>query len=232
MPLLKQKPRQKVSDDMVRFPFKDISDCRVTCIYGKPGSWASGKHDGIDLVSDGDKTILSVAAGKVIRAGWNDSWGYYMVVTMADGRSLVYAHMIKGSLRVIAGDIVTVGQELGAMGSTGHSTGPHLHIELQRQYYKSGRTDNIAAFLGIENEVGSVTLLKQGDDEEVTRYKKLSDIPNNYGQRDIIEELMNKGVIKGDGSDKSGNDDVIDLSDDMVRMFIMNYRAGLYKNVG
>ncbi len=115
-------------------PFKDIAHTRVTCIYGKPGKWKSGKHDGIDLVCDTDKTVLAVAAGKVIRSGLNSSWGEYIVIRLADGRSIVYAHFAKGSRKVVAGAQVTEGQAIGIMGNTGNSTGPHLHIELQKKY--------------------------------------------------------------------------------------------------
>ncbi len=60
------------------------------------------------------------------------------------------------------------------------------------------------------------------------RYNKLTDIPENYDFRNIINMLMDAGAIAGDGSDPDGNDDVIDLSQDMVRMLIFNYRAGCY----
>lgn len=66
------------------------------------------------------------------------------------------------------------------------------------------------------------------EEEEEVRYNKLKDIPNDYEFRDIIDKLMTAGVIKGDGSDAKGNNDVIDLSHDMVRMFVMDYRAGVY----
>ena len=66
------------------------------------------------------------------------------------------------------------------------------------------------------------------DDDMQTRFERLSDIPNEYGFQDIIEKLMDAKIINGDGSDKSGNNDVIDLSLDMVRILIFNYRAGIY----
>ena len=66
-------------------------------------------------------------------------------------------------------------------------------------------------------------------EEAEVRYKRLSDIPNDYGFRDIIEELMDYGFIKGDGSDPEGNDDVIDLSHDMVRMLVFLYRGGCFR---
>lgn len=66
------------------------------------------------------------------------------------------------------------------------------------------------------------------EDEDVVRYKRLNDIPNNNGFRDIIEQLMDAGILGGDGSDKTGNNDVIDLSHDMVRNLVLEYRGGAF----
>lgn len=60
------------------------------------------------------------------------------------------------------------------------------------------------------------------------RYERLRDIPERDGFRAVVEELMNAGIIRGDGSDPTGNGDVIDLSHDMVRLLVFHYRAGLY----
>lgn len=68
----------------------------------------------------------------------------------------------------------------------------------------------------------------QEDEEEMIRYQKLSDIPNEYGFRDVIEKLMNAKIISGDGSDQAGNNDVIDLSHDQVRSLIFEYRGGAF----
>lgn len=138
------------------FPFKNYKNCRITCEYGIKGNWKSGKHDGVDIVSDGDITILSVCDGKVIRSTHSLSWGNYVVVEMADGRSIVYAHLSKRYVSV--GEKVTAGQFIGVMGNTGNSTGAHLHIELQRNYYKCGDVDDITDFLQIENKKGTVVM--------------------------------------------------------------------------
>ena len=66
------------------------------------------------------------------------------------------------------------------------------------------------------------------EENDMMRYTKLSDIPDSYDFRSIINMLMDAEIITGDGSDPDGNDDVIDLSQDMVRMLIFNYRAGCY----
>lgn len=66
------------------------------------------------------------------------------------------------------------------------------------------------------------------EDEDMVRYKRLNDIPNENGFRDIIEQLMDAGILGGDGSDKTGNNDVIDLSHDMVRNLVLEYRGGAF----
>lgn len=140
------------------FPFKEFDKCVVTNTYGKPGKYESGKHDGIDIVCQGeDKTVYSVSSGICIRSGVNKYWGEFVVVQMANGKAIVYAHLEQGSRKFKVQQVVNVGMPIGKMGSTGNSSGEHLHIELQTDYYKAGRTENIAEFLDIKNEIGKVT---------------------------------------------------------------------------
>ena len=65
-------------------------------------------------------------------------------------------------------------------------------------------------------------------EDDMVRYAKLTDIPNDYGFRDIVDKLMTAGVICGDGSDKNGNGDVIDLSHDQVRSLVFEFRGGAF----
>lgn len=69
---------------------------------------------------------------------------------------------------------------------------------------------------------------KSKEDDEVIRYQRVTDIPESWNFRAIIDNLMTAGIIGGDGSDPEGNNDIIDLSHDMVRMLIFEYRAGVY----
>jgi len=71
-------------------------------------------------------------------------------------------------------------------------------------------------------------ILTGEDDENMVRYAYLKDIPDDWGAQTMVDKLMTAGIIKGDGSDKTGNKDKIDLSADMVRMLAFNYAAGLY----
>ena len=66
----------------------------------------------------------------------------------------------------------------------------------------------------------------QEEEETVVRYAYLSDIPEKF--RSIIEALMDAGIIQGDGSDPTGNGDVIDLSHDQVRTLVFAYRGGAF----
>ena len=64
------------------------------------------------------------------------------------------------------------------------------------------------------------------EEDEMVRYERLTDIPEGF--RGIIEKLMNAGIIAGDGSDPTGNNDRIDLSHDQVRSLVFEYRGGAF----
>lgn len=89
-------------------------------------------HNGVDLASSFGTNILAAASGEVIVArgsGYNGGYGIYVVIKHANGTQTLYAHM--SSLSVSTGDRVTQGQIIGKMGSTGKSTGTHLHFEIR-----------------------------------------------------------------------------------------------------
>jgi murein DD-endopeptidase MepM/ murein hydrolase activator NlpD len=88
------------------------------------GQWAM--HEGIDFIADYGSPIVAAAAGVVIFAGFHPQYGY--AVDIDHGNDLVtrYAHTSK--LLVKEGDVVQRGRKIGEVGSTGRSTGPHLHF--------------------------------------------------------------------------------------------------------
>ncbi|MBQ6264263.1 MAG: peptidoglycan DD-metalloendopeptidase family protein [Clostridia bacterium] len=99
------------------------------------GYRSSGFHDGVDLCrADGGAIGTSVVAsrdGWVEYAGWNSrGYGYMVLINHGDGYKTRYGHMLSGSICVSPGDYVYAGQQLGRVGSTGNSTGPHLHFEV------------------------------------------------------------------------------------------------------
>ncbi len=89
-------------------------------------------HHGIDI-SRGDGTIVAAGDGTVIRAsyGWNGGYGNIVVVDHGDGLTTLYAHVLDGGIKVSSGQSVTKGQAIALVGSTGYSTGPHLHFEVR-----------------------------------------------------------------------------------------------------
>ena len=86
-------------------------------------------HYGVDIGGTAGQQIVAIAAGTVSVATYNSSYGNYVMVSHGNGTASLYAHM--ESLAVSAGDTVTQGQTVGYCGSTGWSTGPHLHFEIR-----------------------------------------------------------------------------------------------------
>ncbi|WP_030186955.1 transglycosylase family protein [Streptomyces violaceorubidus] len=98
--------------------------------YHQAGSsWSKGYHTGVDFPVPTGTSVKSVAAGRVVSAGWGGSYGYQVVVRHADGRYSQYAHL--SAISVKNGQSVGVGRRLGRSGSTGNVTGPHLHFEVR-----------------------------------------------------------------------------------------------------
>lgn len=123
----------------MRSPFNKAS--KQTTAFMKPGRWKCGYHSGVDRVCSTDMTIVAIAPGTVQRV--NDcgaSYGNHVVYRTTDGIVVLCAHL-RDKPAVKVGDKLTAGQKIGVMGNTGNSSGPHLHIELQRaarwQYAKN-----------------------------------------------------------------------------------------------
>ncbi|MFD5871199.1 transglycosylase family protein [Streptomyces sp. NPDC060322] len=97
--------------------------------YHQAGSWSSGYHTGVDFPVPTGTSVKAVASGKVVSAGWAGAYGYEVVIRHGDGRYSQYAHL--SSLHVREGQQVGSGQRIARSGSTGNSTGPHLHFEIR-----------------------------------------------------------------------------------------------------
>ncbi|MGI5252477.1 transglycosylase family protein [Actinacidiphila glaucinigra] len=98
--------------------------------YHRSGShWASGYHTGQDFTVATGTSVKAVAEGTVVEAGWGGAYGYQVVIRHDDGMYTQYGHL--SSLTVRAGQSVAAGRQIGRSGSTGNTTGPHLHFEVR-----------------------------------------------------------------------------------------------------
>lgn len=93
------------------------------------GGWSLGYHTGVDFAVPTGTSVKAVAEGRVVAAEWADSFGYEVIVRHPDGRYSQYAHL--SAISVSPGQPVRGGQLLGRSGSTGKSSGPHLHFEIR-----------------------------------------------------------------------------------------------------
>ena len=114
---------------------------RIHPITGRPGN-----HTGTDIAAPGGTKILSARGGVVTISTYNSSYGNYVVVQHDNGISTLYAHM--NSRAVSEGDVVSQGQVLGYVGTTGSSTGNHLHLEFRVNGTRTDALDYYPALAG------------------------------------------------------------------------------------
>ena len=104
----------------------------ISAPYGFSAVYGSSMHTGLDIARYGgalNKPIVACAPGKVIWSGWNGAYGKLIKIDHGNGVQTWYAHC--NALQVSVGEYVSQGQQIGLVGSTGNSTGPHLHLEVR-----------------------------------------------------------------------------------------------------
>ena len=112
---------------------------RISSQYGyrtHPISGTRKLHKGLDIAASGGNPVIAAASGTVVKSYFSSSYGNYVVISHGGGLMTAYAHMTRRL--VSAGQTVAAGQQVGTVGSTGNSTGPHLHFEV----YVGGSTTN------------------------------------------------------------------------------------------
>lgn len=119
-----------------------LSTIIVTSLYGSrsdPTGFSGSFHDGIDLGGTSSTPILSSRAGTVVQSSFDVSAGNYVIIDHGDGYFSYYLHM--SVLSVSVGQLVSLGQTIGIMGTTGNSTGVHLHFGIATSQNWTGFTD-------------------------------------------------------------------------------------------
>jgi murein DD-endopeptidase MepM/ murein hydrolase activator NlpD len=99
-------------------------------VRGNPfGGGGAEFHPGQDIAAPRGTPVLAPADGKVVEAGWKNGYGQTVVIDHGNGLTTRYGHLSK--IEVTAGQELRRGDQLGQVGSTGRSTGPHLHYEVR-----------------------------------------------------------------------------------------------------
>ncbi len=129
--LLANRPESNYAGGSMRWPTPGYTT--ITCPFGMrthPITGVYKMHTGIDIGAAGGSKILAANAGTVVSKGYNSAWGNYVAIDHGGGLSTFYAHM-KSSASVSVGAKVAKGEKIGVVGSTGYSTGNHLHFEVR-----------------------------------------------------------------------------------------------------
>lgn len=144
--LLKKKAR--------RLPVSNpVPGAKVSSSFGRrvdPFHRKSAFHAGIDFRARTGTPVLATGSGKVVKAGRNGGYGLMVEIEHGYGITTRYAHLSK--ILVKAGDRVSNNQRIGRVGSTGRSTGPHLHYEIRR----SEKASNPARYLKVGRELSKM----------------------------------------------------------------------------
>ncbi len=131
--LIAQKNQSTASVSETRIAYADTQSSSSG--YVKPINWTyisrriTSGHNGTDMVAPLGTAVVAAKSGTVITAnyGYSSGYGNYVAIRHSDGSRTLYAHL--SSISVSVGQAVSAGQYIGACGSTGRSTGPHLHFE-------------------------------------------------------------------------------------------------------
>jgi len=107
---------------------------RITDNFGwrvSPTAGATSYHQGTDIGAGCGQAIYAVSGGTVVYAGWNGGYGNFVLIDHGGGIQSAYGHIVDGGIVVSYGQTVEVGQQVASVGTTGTSTGCHLHFEIR-----------------------------------------------------------------------------------------------------
>ena len=127
-----------------------VPGSRISSKYGRrndPFTGRSAMHAGLDFKARSGSKVLATASGKIIKAGRNGGYGKMIEVDHGGGITTRYAHLSRINVRT--GQKISRGQLIGKVGSTGRSTGPHLHYEVRRK----GRVLNPIHYVRLEKHL-------------------------------------------------------------------------------
>ena len=114
----------------------------ISCHFGEVDAFGNAGHRGTDIPAPEGTPILAAHSGTVLVSGWNDRYGNQVLLDNGTGLFTRYAHITQTA--VTAGEAVTAGQVIGYVGSTGDSTGNHLHFEVMQNGVRVNPMDMVS----------------------------------------------------------------------------------------
>jgi murein DD-endopeptidase MepM/ murein hydrolase activator NlpD len=121
-----EKQSAKIRENQWVLPLESY---RISATFGASSYLWSSVHTGLDMSAPSGTAIRAIANGVITETGYDGSYGNKTVLTLEDGTELWFCHQT--TIDVSVGDTVRGGEVIGTVGSTGNSTGPHLHLEVR-----------------------------------------------------------------------------------------------------
>jgi murein DD-endopeptidase MepM/ murein hydrolase activator NlpD len=121
-----EKQSAKIRENQWVLPLESY---RISATFGASSYLWSSVHTGLDMSAPSGTAIRAITNGVITETGYDGSYGNKTVLTLEDGTELWFCHQT--SIDVSVGDTVRGGEVIGTVGSTGNSTGPHLHLEVR-----------------------------------------------------------------------------------------------------
>ncbi|HEU5138954.1 MAG TPA: peptidoglycan DD-metalloendopeptidase family protein [Bacillales bacterium] len=153
-----------------------------------------GGHNGMDIAAPKGTSVVAARSGVVKKSYHSTSYGNVVFILHKNGYETVYAHLTK---RLVSkGDRVVQGQEIGKVGSTGHSTGPHLHFEVHDGFWNIHKTNAVNPVFVI-GDIGDQEVIRTGGSAVTSRDQETSE---NRNSQDAAPYMIRKGQLVQIGS--------------------------------
>lgn len=191
-----------------------LENAFITNVYGY-GQQDGKFHKGLDIISQSnDLQVKAIREGKVSFVGYDeDGFGNYVSIMQEDGYRVLYCHLERALVK--KGEEISKGKVIGIEGTTGNSTGIHLHIEIRKTPYRTSDHINPADYLGILNQKGPILYVRTAEEEilkmlleeygEETVYAAFRNLCEREKKKDVVpawakeewEEAVKKGISDG-----------------------------------
>jgi len=173
-----------------RMPVQSFSYTSGFGVRYDPFSGRAAMHAGLDMAGAHGEPILSTAEGIVVRAGWVNGYGNFIEIDHGRGISTRYGHLSRVQVR--PGDRVVAGDQIGKMGSTGRSTGTHLHYEVRVDGQAVDPMPYLRAAPTIAALQAPVIMMSQNRQSDIDRHRAENDYNINIKAEHEIKELQRR----------------------------------------